>query len=58
MSKWTSVKDRLPSEYGKYLVFCETFITISTFYLDVPEPHFYETEATHWMPLPSIPKKL
>jgi hypothetical protein len=53
--KWISVKDRLPDKYGKYLVFCEGFIAISTFYNGAPEPHFVETESTHWMPLPEKP---
>ena len=53
---WISIKDRLPTDNNRYLVYTGEHIIISHFYAKSPEPHFYATEATHWMPLPEAPE--
>lgn len=60
---WISVKDRLPEESGRYLVYAkegerETHRTIATF-----QKTFHLTgrmaywKVTHWMPLPTPPEE-
>lgn len=52
-SEWISVKDRLPEQFGKYLVGCKG--------IDIAQIRLYEgtwdslAEVTHWMPLPTPP---
>ena len=52
--EWISVKDCLPSFYGRYLVVCVG--------IDIPQIRLYEgtwdslQEVTHWMELPKLPK--
>lgn len=70
--EWISVKDRLPSKEGHYLVYedVSSFETndVSSFLVDYF--NIYRTEkgtvekwfssyedATHWMPLPEPPKE-
>ena len=54
MDKWISVKDRLPEQFGKYLVVCKG--------IDIAQIRLWEgtwdsfVEVTHWMPLPELPK--
>lgn len=71
-SAWISVGDRLPTEYGRYLVCCKAPWTGKP-YTDIlhfdPVTHcwFWEdsdgsrvqvTESTHWMSMPEIPKEV
>lgn len=56
MSEWISVTDQLPEKDGRYLVFIDLGIVISRFYATVPDPHFFQHNTTHWMPLPEPPK--
>ena len=54
MNEWISVKDRLPEQFGKYLVVCKG--------IDIAQIRLWEgtwdsfAEVTHWMPLPELPK--
>jgi hypothetical protein len=59
--KWTSVKDRLPSEDGRYLVCVKrqarVAIHIALFYNGFfCRFHDEHAEVTHWMLLPEIPE--
>lgn len=56
MSEWISVRDKLPEKDGRYLVYIPKCIFFSVFYAKAAEPHFYECNATHWMPLPEPPE--
>ena len=55
MAEWISVEDRLPKQFGKYLVVCEG--------IDIAQIRLWEgmwdslTEVTYWMPLPQPPQK-
>lgn len=61
MSKWISVKNKLPEAQGYYLVsyYCSTF---DAYYIDIV--YFRgktkwakgSERITHWMPLPELPK--
>lgn len=61
MSKWISIKDRLPEEQGNYLIFIKCGVTIGWFDNKGRwrAGHFYLDNgyATHWMPLPQVPKE-
>ena len=54
MAEWISVEDRLPKQFGKYLVVCEG--------IDIAQIRLWEgmwdslTEVTYWMPLPEPPR--
>lgn len=59
---WISVKDRLPDERRRCLIYGEKHIGIGNYV----EPFWYEDEwdrgygcpeITHWMPLPKPPKE-
>lgn len=64
LPKWISVKDRLPEEYGDYLVVYKNYndkdvIDVFTYAFDTKQGYacwvddFEEdTSVTHWMPLP------
>jgi hypothetical protein len=65
MSEWVSVKDRLPSEGGRYWVYVEEITDTGKSHYQwnaaYGEFHrFTETNmngtVTHWMPLPEPPK--
>lgn len=71
MGEWISINERLPSDYGKYLVvyfYYRPRVTIAWFekvrkskkyYWFKFETDFYTTElkrVTHWMSLPDPPK--
>lgn len=58
-NKWISVKDRLPSECGKYLGCTEKGTIIIVRYYTTDGGFFgYHNlcTITHWMPLPEAPK--
>ena len=67
---WISVKDRLPSEYGNYIAFCEGEVMECTYAppkkgmipgwstCDAHGVHFFgEKSVTHWMEMPEPPKE-
>lgn len=67
---WISVKDRLPSEYGNYIAFCEGEVMECTYAppkkgmipgwstCDAHGVHFFgEKSVTHWMEMPKPPKE-
>ena len=61
MSKWISVKDRLPEKSGSYLIvrnYREKIIDISHYTAHLIKTGFagnYDNKITHWMPLPEAP---
>lgn len=70
VGEWISVSDRLPSEYGNYIAFCEGEVMECTYAppkkgmipgwstCDAHGVHFFgEKSVTHWMPLPEPPKE-
>ena len=70
ISVWISVKDRLPSEYGNYIAFCEGEVMECTYAppktgmipgwstCDANGIHFLgEKSVTHWMEMPEPPKE-
>jgi hypothetical protein len=62
-SEWISVKDRLPEESGRYLVYAkegerETHRTIAPFHKAFHlSGRMAYWKVTHWMPLPEPPKE-
>lgn len=54
MGEWISVKDRLPSEDGNYLVYCG-LLSVDSFSVDMKDFVFRDGNITHWMPLPEPP---
>jgi hypothetical protein len=60
MSEWISVKDRLPDDCQKVLIYTQANKIAHEMYV-----HFYDSRAnspiwnivTHWMPLPPPPKQ-
>lgn len=63
MSKWISVKDRLPEKELDYLVTDGNDQMVAAFIIkyriwDFFRNTFWESEeVTHWMPLPEPPKE-
>lgn len=58
MSEWISVKDRLPKEGDRVVVFRSSrFVNqkIHLIYWQVSDPSDFH--VTHWMPLPTPPKE-
>ena len=63
-TKWISVKDRMPDEYGKYLIRDKMDVTIALL-IDKEkglwqwsDSDFYGRGGiTHWMPLPQLPEE-
>lgn len=57
MSKWVSVKDRLPDAAFNVLVFDETGRVLIAWYFEYQwrGERLYH-KITHWMPLPEPPK--
>ena len=53
---WISVEDRLPDEFGDYLVYGEGFIE-SDYWNSTIDGFAFRDDATHWMPLPTPPKE-
>ena len=68
MSKWISIKERLPNEQGKYLVSVDVgsvdikkIVTIRDFRIKPAYSAFADGDwqkTTHWMPLPEPPEGL
>lgn len=62
-NKWISVKDRLPEEGQKVIVFDNEYKTVDTYefedskflYRDSYHTDDYTNFVTHWMPLPKPP---
>lgn len=57
--EWINVKDKLPSEEGRYIVNLNGYVLEATFYSDLKiwgdnEVTTY-SDVTHWMPLPNPP---
>ena len=59
MSKWVSVKDRLPEKDGRYLAYGSAFgrCRMGILYYSAELKHFNDGEVTHWMPLPEPPNE-
>ena len=55
-NQWISVEDRLPDEFGDYLVYGEGFMG-SDYWNGNTDEFAFRNDATHWMPLPSPPPK-
>ena len=61
MSKWISVKDRLPDENTDCIVYMQSrgSVIVCKYFRSwsiVTAPGFNEPLVTHWMPLPEPPK--
>ena len=67
MTKWISVKDRLPKKRGEYLcvvdglnkrpnIYILYYANERGFYDYDSEYGYYEVEVSYWMPLPKMPK--
>ncbi len=54
--RWISVKEKYPEKDGRYLVWVPdwNWLGISS----LRSGKFDDTLATHWMPLPELPKEL
>ena len=53
---WISVSDRLPKEYGGYLVYENGFRFVACFHVDnFVDENMLIVKPTHWMPLPPKP---
>lgn len=65
MAEWISVKDRLPTENGKYLAAIagdkieEPYVILWWFYNGKFQDFYYfpTRYVSHWMPLPEPPKE-
>ena len=59
MSKWISVKDRLPDEGGVYLCYCNGIRHIQVWckVYDAKRKVFNDSGVTNWMPLPEPPEE-
>ena len=66
-SKWISVKDRLPEESGKVLVYCKDgYMTDVNYSAKHQQFNNYDVcakqnevwDVTHWMPLPTPPEEV
>lgn len=62
--EWISVKDRLPTFFGIYLIFCDKhnpkiycdgFGGVSHDYTGFAHDLLCDDKVTHWMPLPESP---
>lgn len=62
MSKWISVKDRLPKDSDDVLICSKGEIVALGFHSDahgwVNRTHIFNSEITHWMLLPELPKAI
>lgn len=58
MSEWISVKDRLPNENTRVLVYAKqgSYMNLRTDYI-CNGRWFFSMMVTHWMPLPKPPKE-
>lgn len=57
--QWISVKDRLPNENTRVLVYAKQgcYINLRVDYICNGGMWFYSMMVTHWMPLPELPKE-
>ena len=52
--EWISVRYRIPTQEGRYLVIADGGYDIAFF----KEHRFYRKRVTHWMPLPKRPDEV
>lgn len=59
MSEWISVKERLPNENTRVLVYAKQgcYMNLRVDYICNGGMWFYSMMVTHWMPLPELPKE-
>lgn len=58
MTEWISVKDRLPDNFKRVLVYDQEWgIRIDTISIKPFEEFTHYGYVTHWMPLPESPKQ-
>ena len=57
--QWISVKDRLPNENTRVLVYAKQgcYMNLRIDYICNGGMWFYSMMVTHWMPLPELPKE-
>ena len=55
MSEWINIKDRLPNDNEEYLT-CDEYKVICLQHYLPSLNSFSKHDATHWMPLPKLPK--
>ena len=57
--QWISVKDRLPNENTRVLVYAKQgcYMNLRVDYICNGGMWFYSMMVTHWMPLPELPKE-
>ena len=54
--EWVSVKERLPSESGEYLIWTGNFYDIIVFNINSQMWYGHGDYITHWTPLPKPPE--
>lgn len=59
MGEWIDIRDRLPKDIGKYLIFMKTSVggyTDLGWWTGKIWQREYSTDVSHWMLLPAAPK--